>query len=390
MKSKLFLTAMIISLLFPFFSNSLQAQTQKEFTFRVAEVSVADTFLEEVSYEKAIKRLVRDVESYPESHKNLVPARMHAFVDAVGRAYSEHRPLVISPDMIWLLICQGFSAHVNSNPEQLRYKFVTHKGKIELIVKVSPSYFKKGKVDNPYHLVFPQFTKQIKQHTIGDVYNLITAQFSTTEEVEKAAFEITLIDAMKAYFEYRMVVICGIPRITLEGTVEDWQSLLVRAKKLGQYQLNWWIDALIPILEEFVKARQGDVNRPFWNNMYIYHVPEKTLSRPCMPSPEPSVTGWIVKFFPILPRGFKNPFLKEVERNEKGLEIDKFPTGISKTKFIWDDLVLGEKFDMEFIAGFIGIEQDKTTKTLRPEIGWAVREVKQKASPKSSVRNSRE
>jgi hypothetical protein len=390
MKSKLFFITMNISFLSLFFLNFAQAQSEKnKFTFHVADVSTANTLLEEVSYEKAIKSIIKDVESYPTSRKNIVQARMHAFVDAVGRAYSEHRPLVISPDMIWLLICQGFSTHVNSIPEQLRYQFVTHEGKKELIIEVSPFDFKKGKADNPYHLVFPQFTKQIKQHTIGDVYNLITAPFSTTGEVEKAAFEITLMDAMKAYFKYEMRIICGIPRITLEGTVEDWQSVLSRTKKLGKYQLDWWIDSLIPILEEFVKTRQGNVNLSFWNNIYIYHVPEK-WDMPCPPPPKPYVNGWIINFFPILPGGFKNIYLEEYKNEEHGLEIDEFPTGISRTEFFWNDLVRNEKYDMEFLAGFIGISQDKATKALRPEIGWAVREVKPKESPKSPARNKRE
>ncbi len=130
MKSKLFFITFSTTLLFLFFWSSAQEKSEEnKFIFRVADVSTANTLLEEVSYEKAIRSMVKGVESYPTSHKNIVQARMHAFVDAVGRAYSEHRPLVISPDMIWLLICQGFSTHVNSNPEQLRYQFVTHEGK---------------------------------------------------------------------------------------------------------------------------------------------------------------------------------------------------------------------------------------------------------------------
>ena len=405
MKSKLFLIIIIINLLSFLFSNSAQAQSEEsKFTFRAADVKIAESLIEEISYEKAIKSIVKGAESYPTINKNIVQAKMHAFVDAVGRAYSEHRPLVISPDMIWLLICQGFSKHVNSIPEQLRYQFVTHKGKKELIVDVTPFDFKKGKSDNPYHLVFPQFAHQIKQHTLGELYDVITAPFSTTGIVEKAAFEITLMDAMKAYFKYELRFICGIPSITLEGTVEDWLAVLFRAKKLAKYQLKWWIDALIPILEEFVKTRQGNVNLSFWNNIYNYHVPKGKWSLRCPPPPKPYVNGWIIKFFPILPNGLKNIYLKEnknlltvLKENDleiddfpNGLEINEFTTGISKTEFIWNDLVRNEKYDMELLAGFIGIRQDKATKALRPEIGWAVREVKPKASPKNPVRNQRE
>ncbi|MCI5212341.1 MAG: DUF4419 domain-containing protein, partial [Candidatus Electrothrix sp. ATG2] len=30
----------------------------------------------------------------------------------------------MSPDMFWLLICQGFARHVNANSEELRHRFV--------------------------------------------------------------------------------------------------------------------------------------------------------------------------------------------------------------------------------------------------------------------------
>ena len=32
-------------------------------------------------------------------------------------AWSQHRPVVLSPDVIWLLICQQLSYYVNQNPE---------------------------------------------------------------------------------------------------------------------------------------------------------------------------------------------------------------------------------------------------------------------------------
>ena len=47
--------------------------------------------------------------------KPLVIATPHAFYDAMFEAYAHHRPVVLSPDMIWLLIAQGFAQHINKN-----------------------------------------------------------------------------------------------------------------------------------------------------------------------------------------------------------------------------------------------------------------------------------
>ena len=41
-------------------------------------------------------------------------------------AFADHRPVVLSPDVIWFLICQGFAHYVNDNPEEVRNLFVDH------------------------------------------------------------------------------------------------------------------------------------------------------------------------------------------------------------------------------------------------------------------------
>jgi len=65
--------------------------------------------------------------------------------------------------------------------------------------------------------VFAEFSVQIEENTGADLLELVTGDFSTTTAVEKAAFQVTLMDAMKSYFTYSVTTLCGIPEITLEG-----------------------------------------------------------------------------------------------------------------------------------------------------------------------------
>ncbi|MBL7775710.1 MAG: DUF4419 domain-containing protein, partial [Saprospiraceae bacterium] len=58
---------------------------------------------------------IRRMECFSRDRRPLVPASTNGFLYAVYRAYAEHRPLVLSPDMVWLTILQGFSTHVNLN-----------------------------------------------------------------------------------------------------------------------------------------------------------------------------------------------------------------------------------------------------------------------------------
>ena len=64
--------------------------------------------------------------------------------------------------------------------------------------------------------------------------------------------------------------ICGIPSITLEGTVDDWTQLQARALELAEYDLGWWIEALKPVLDQFVAASSGIVDQEFWSKIYHY------------------------------------------------------------------------------------------------------------------------
>ena len=47
------------------------------------------------------------------------------------KAWCQHRPVVLTPDAIWLIICQQFSHIVNETPEQYRGALVTHAGQQE-------------------------------------------------------------------------------------------------------------------------------------------------------------------------------------------------------------------------------------------------------------------
>ena len=55
------------------------------------------------------------------------------FFKCFVQAYADHRPLVLSPDVVWLIISQGFSRYVNAHTEEMRGLLVFHEGKKDLI-----------------------------------------------------------------------------------------------------------------------------------------------------------------------------------------------------------------------------------------------------------------
>ena len=297
----------------------------------------------------------------------------NAFVSAVHTAYSKHYPLVFSPDHIWMCIAQGLSQHVNADPEKLRKRFVEHEGKEELIVQRDD--FVKGSPDNPWPEVFDEFSKQIREHVGEKTHDLLTPDFTTTGPNDRAAAQVVLMDTFKEYFEYTVHTLCGIPEVTLEGTVEDWKKLRERAIGLAQYDLDWWINALKPILDQFVNAASGKVDQKFWSAIY----------KQSNSSGGPYINGWIITLFPYCSRPglrpgsestFRNPYLEDWDDESKntmsfyGMTTDMFPRGIVSTPFKW--VYFGKEIPMHFYAGFMAVSQDPNSLSVRPVVGWAV------------------
>jgi hypothetical protein len=297
-------------------------------------------------------------------------------IGTLHAGFSSHRPVALSPDIIWLTICQGLAHHVNANAEALRRRLVKHEGKLRLVVRRDE--FVKGSPENPWPEVFAEFSTAIRAH-LGDAHRLIVADFSTTGPVERSASEVVLLDAMQAFFSYEVHTLCGIPSITLEGTAEDWQKIARRVREFARFDLAWWIEPLQPVLEEFVAAAEGNVDGRFWDSIYKWQGSEGSGS--------PHVSGWVLKLFPYLdnpeakyarlfrrestaPPLRRNPWLS-LPPSGNGPGRDDFPSLPAKAPFLWK--YLGTDYQMEFVGGLMGIGQNPTTLCLRPEIGWAVR-----------------
>ena len=130
-------------------------------------------------------------------------------------AHTNHYPIRIKPDDIWLLIVQAFSNHVNANSEELRHYFVNFDGKKQLIVKYGLSDIKQ--VDKKILEDFSeQINTQMKEFLGEKLIDLLTPNFSTTTNVTKIVGKISIMGAFKKYFEYEMHLCgCGIPYITI-------------------------------------------------------------------------------------------------------------------------------------------------------------------------------
>ena len=297
----------------------------------------------------------------------------HSLLKAIHLAFQSHRPLSLSPDAIWLLILQGFAAHVSANAERLRPLFVTHAGKLDIGWR--DDSLRMGNPDNDWTGVVDGLCTQMAEHLADDAGELLQPRFSTTTAVHRTAAQVALLDAMQSYFAYHVFTSCGIPRVHLEGSVDDWRMLADCVARLAPFDLEWWVGPLLPILDEFVAAARGRAKTAFWQSIYKY----------ASASGGARVTGWINAFFPYVREDWgrgsatdRNPCLLQTEEEGAAapgvdafvLRVSAFPVGISRAPFTW--WYINQKLDMDLLAGFFAVHQDAETGAVGPAIGWAV------------------
>jgi hypothetical protein len=305
---------------------------------------------------------------------NLVQCGGDGFMACCMTAFARHLPLELSPDHLWALVAFAFARHVNKHAEQLRHHFVDFDGKQRLEIRADGLVMGKSSAAEWEAGVFPAFSEQIKQAVGASVHaDLSGGGFSTTTAAARACHEVTLMSTLRSYFSYGMRTRCGIPSVTLRGTRADWASLRSRAESLAgkmtpDFADKWVRPCLLPILDQFVAAYDGDVDHGFWQSMVkLRHTGGGSGSYSF-------VSGWVQNLFPYLAGDTPNQNLRPWQHAYfAGPQPDQFPPVSSSVPVDWD--YHGTVHDLHFHAGFVGFCQSQDPAAngrIAPALGWAV------------------
>ena len=295
------------------------------------------------------------------------------FFNCLTEAFAGHYSVILSPDIIWTVISQGFSHYVNLDPEAMRDRLVNHQGKMSLVVQSEYDIYSP---EVKWEDILEGFDKQIAENTKGNIADVMRADFSTSGKTERISSQITLMSTVKSYFDFVMFyAACGIPSITIEGTPEDWKKVIEKTENLRNFDLGWWVDDLTPILQEFVKAAEGNPDRKFWQNIVIKTRPEDFESRrPCVQSSPAILNGWFLKLL---------PFNKDGRTPEEIMyDSEKMLPNVASAPFTYtvtdNSGNVISNTPMNMVSGLVGIDVDTTAHSMRPRIGWMVCESNKK------------
>ena len=127
----------------------------------------------------------------------------HPVLTGYYTAFLERYPVVVSPDILWVLILEGFNRHVRLNCEKLKSKFVK-KNDDKIVIIQEPNGDKNiNKISaERWGDIFTEFVEQSKEYIDGTVLHLFTPYFSTTTEDIEYSCQLSIMSIILPYITF--------------------------------------------------------------------------------------------------------------------------------------------------------------------------------------------
>ncbi|RMJ25517.1 hypothetical protein PHISP_03627 [Aspergillus sp. HF37] len=282
---------------------------------------------------------------------NHISASKHGFVRAVYHAYSQHHHLTLRPEDVWFSILSQLSFFINAHAEEVRSFFVAHEGKKELTVYGS------GTIETAdFGELAMNMTREIEKNVVDpELRTWIMPAFSATTPSDRVVAAVLMMGGLQKYFEYTMVLRCGIPSVTLLGQRDDWSTMLAKLDRIPQLGAEpaTFAQLLRPVLERFVASFDSPALpevKDFW---------ARCAHRYSGRSGPDYLSGWITAFC------FWDADGRSLHhRGQRGCELDGVEFHLVDTKDIPSGFASvpvnvnnnGVMYDTKMVAGMVGIQ----------------------------------
>lgn len=288
-----------------------------------------------------------------------------SFVRGALEAWAQHQHLVLRPDEVWFEVLTQLNFFMGANAKGLRHLFVDFDGKQEIVVE---RYTWKD--------VVAAFAGEIQKRVKTDwLAAWINPGFSTSTENDGLTATVLMMGLVKQYFTFTGGIICGLPKVTLLGTKDDWNRLLGKLNRLQEFGEDPALYAanLRPIFKRFVRTfdePDSEDIKNFWGQIVRAEHHSTCGAGPV----EYSITGWVMGFLHWtengdlrVPHNQKNVY---IDKNATVLDgvvyvqapMDKLPVGYAKVPMkMLDFPSAGEESYAYLIAGNMGVNRTEAT-----------------------------
>lgn len=262
-------------------------------------------------------------------------ADRHPLLEAVHRAYDEHRGLRLSAaDLLYTLMQQFALWQVDQDAalkEEDRRRLVVIRDEFRLEAQ-----------DNDWPGAFPDFIPQMPE--CASRFPALACDTPLTTVARAAA----MMEANSKRYVYEVHTRCGIPFVELVGSRADWEAVCAWARTSPCAEIR----AATATLE--AAFLRGDSRA--WRDVYKRHTR----------SGGAEVDGWITQLFPFYHDG------KRMQRGDRGRRRDArhFPSsGLSSVPFTW--VYCGRRIPLHLAAGIAGAAT-AADGALELRYGWEV------------------
>jgi len=195
------------------------------------------------------------------------------FFSTIFQAYKNHWVLKTTPEDWWFTIIRQVALAVDKHADKQKVRdfFVSHEGKKELVVNLGHSVYTSN-----YSSFLDQMTSKIGENLNNPEYvNAISSDFDTSTPTHKIVANIAIMSSVQDFFAYTGSILCGIPRVDMQGEEQDWKQLKNKVVALKEYlepivdimgQRKWW-PKLENVTQKLLETYQGNPDLLWWNNI---------------------------------------------------------------------------------------------------------------------------
>lgn len=200
------------------------------------------------------------------------------YLGYLAMCWNNHYGIIISPTILWNMVLNNLAYKVNEEPETFRKYFTESDEKQEIKVLLGGN-----KID--VKLLIAGLQGRIPSSMLEDSF----PKFSTDTEKSDIADYTAFLDMVSPYYNYSMYL-CGLPKIKVLGTDNDWKQLMFTLGK---------VTALLPECQDYLIIVANHValiadNTCDYSDFF-------RLDR-CGSGSQVEVGGWIKDFFIEQPR----------------------------------------------------------------------------------------
>lgn len=292
-----------------------------------------------------------------------LPTLNHGLLSSIFLAYNYHIPLVLRPDDIWLSIAMSFGNYVKNHSDELRDIFVDHTGKSKLVVQMEKNIM--NNLEN-CELFINEMCEKIKNNTRTDIVEWIVPNFTTTTHKDKIISNIALMGSVSNYFEYTCEMLCGLSKVILKGTHDDWKLLLQKVETLYKFNIpdiTNWTNLLLHVLKEFAGIYENKVDDKFWQRICTSSVRGSGGQK--------NFRGWFIVFSPF------NSMGKYMLKTFDEIKKDNIYGNVNDSDIVECSINVpvlfdnnGKIFQLSLYGGILMVQYDVNKQEICPKADW--------------------